>query len=99
MLEVELQLDRLDRTVRTREVSTVDMQVMVRHTELPQGCTCTGTSLAGGEMEHRELKGDCRNDHCTTCAARNPHSGYNQKPFAIQGSAILEHWMQIRAHG
>jgi hypothetical protein len=96
MLEVDVQMDRLEQTAKKREESTMDMQVMVLHSELPQGCTCTETKMGGGEISHRELKGDCRNDHCMTCAARNPHSGYNQKPYPIQGSAILEHWTDMK---
>ena len=59
VLEADLHMDRLDRTFRTREVSAVDMPVMVMHTELPQGCTCTRTSMTGGDRTHSEDKGDC----------------------------------------
>eukprot|EP00972_Heterocapsa_arctica_P052470 7719083-Heterocapsa_arctica.AAC.1 len=65
MLEVEVQLDRLNQTTRKlpQEEVTADMEVLVLHTEIPQGSTCAVVKMGGGEITHKDLKGDCRNDH------------------------------------
>eukprot|EP00972_Heterocapsa_arctica_P068058 10048512-Heterocapsa_arctica.AAC.1 len=73
------------------------MEVMVLHTEIPQGSTCAEIKVGGGEITHKDLKGYCRNDHCFVCAGRSPNSGFNQREFPIQGNAILGLWMDMKA--
>eukprot|EP00972_Heterocapsa_arctica_P093772 13831793-Heterocapsa_arctica.AAC.1 len=75
------------------------MEVMVLHTEIPQGSTCAEQKVGGGEITQEDLKRDSRNKHCFTCAGRSPNSGYNQKEFPIQGSAMLGIWTDMRGHG
>eukprot|EP00972_Heterocapsa_arctica_P016863 2491012-Heterocapsa_arctica.AAC.1 len=41
--------------------------------------------VEAGEIPQEELKRDCRNKSCLTCAGRDPNSGYNQKEFPILG--------------
>eukprot|EP00972_Heterocapsa_arctica_P066231 9770228-Heterocapsa_arctica.AAC.1 len=55
--------------------------------------------MGGGEITHKDLNGDCRNDHCFTCAGKSPRSGFNQKGFPTQGSVILGLWMDMKAQG
>eukprot|EP00972_Heterocapsa_arctica_P088023 12980033-Heterocapsa_arctica.AAC.1 len=87
MLEVETQSNRLEKTVEQlpQEEPKEDMDVMVLHTEIPQARTCAEMKVEGGEIPQEELKRDCRNRNCLTCAGRDPNSGYNQKEFPIQG--------------
>eukprot|EP00972_Heterocapsa_arctica_P020062 2962398-Heterocapsa_arctica.AAC.1 len=61
------------------------MNVMVMHTEAPPGRPCAELRMGGGEVGAEDLRRDCRNNMCITCAARDPNSGYNKKEYGIQG--------------
>eukprot|EP00972_Heterocapsa_arctica_P045292 6685832-Heterocapsa_arctica.AAC.1 len=54
--------------------------------------------MGGGEISAEDLKRDCRNKRCVTCAARDPSSGYNNKEYGIQGSAMLKLWTDMKRH-
>eukprot|EP00972_Heterocapsa_arctica_P090423 13337982-Heterocapsa_arctica.AAC.1 len=71
---------------------------MVLHTEVSQGRTCAEQRVEGGEICQEDFNRDCRNKRCITCAARNPNSGYNQKEFGKQGSAMLGLWTDMKRH-
>eukprot|EP00972_Heterocapsa_arctica_P039040 5749756-Heterocapsa_arctica.AAC.1 len=76
MLEVEVQLDRLEQAAEKlpQEDRKEHLEVMVLHTEIPQGRTCAEQKVEGGEIGKEDLKRDCRNKNCFICAGRNPNS-------------------------
>eukprot|EP00972_Heterocapsa_arctica_P011386 1670354-Heterocapsa_arctica.AAC.1 len=65
MLEIEVQTDQQSPSKRklSQEEHTVDMEVMVLHTELSQGSICIEAKIGGGDITNKGLKGDCRNAH------------------------------------
>eukprot|EP00972_Heterocapsa_arctica_P071730 10595630-Heterocapsa_arctica.AAC.1 len=91
MLEVETQRDRVVPTMDAlpEEDCQENLKVMVMHTEAPPERTCAGQRMDGGEISAEDLRRDCRNELCITCAARDPNSGYNKKEYDIQGSDML----------
>eukprot|EP00972_Heterocapsa_arctica_P107991 15905404-Heterocapsa_arctica.AAC.1 len=81
MLIPELQLDRVvPAVVAPLEAEYCEnMKVMVMQSETPMVRTCATPRVAGEDITPDDLKQDCRNEMCLTCAARDPNSGYNKK--------------------